>query len=200
MPRNRRPSRPFVAAVTALTLCAGTAVALGATGPATAAEAAAAATDEPSLTGAGKLDRRPGDNVHFAIDAHGLGDKARGSFFVSHHIDDVWGGYFKGRIDCLLTGGPVAVATGVVTEAHFEGKPGTPQLGDLKGKRFGFTVLDGGKGDKGGSKDRLGYSWAAQGLPTTGVDLCQSSAPIETLAKGDFTVHHWLPARKPAQH
>ncbi|MEV4869510.1 hypothetical protein, partial [Streptomyces syringium] len=147
--------------------------------------------DGPSLTGSAKLKRQPGDDVHFSFNAHGFAEKARGTFYVSHHMGKDWGGYFKGRIDCLLTGGPVAVATGVVTESHFKAAPGLPQVGDLKGKRFGFTVLDDGK--KG---DRLGYSWALDGLPEKSVGPCQGSAPFETLEKGNFKVQHWMPSRQ----
>ncbi|KPC60855.1 hypothetical protein [Streptomyces chattanoogensis] len=201
-----RVRHPFLVAATALTVGAATALTLGTTGAATAAESAAGApaatgahaarhtVDEPLLKGSAKLKRQPGDNVHFTFDAHGLGDKARGTFYVSHHIGKQWGGYFKGRIDCLLTGGPVAVATGIVEESHFQGAPGMPDVGDLKGKRFGFTVLDNGR------KDRLGYSWALDGLPEKSVGKCLGSAPIETLAKGNYTVHHWMPPRTPAKH
>ncbi|TXD00279.1 hypothetical protein FS847_02475 [Streptomyces sp. ISID311] len=185
--------RPFVTAATALAVCTATALTLGTTGPAAAAgtapQAARHTADEPSLTGSAKLQRKPGDNVHFRIDAHGFADKAHGTFYVSHHFGKVWGGHFKGRIDCLVTGGPVAVATGIVTESHFKDAPGLPHIGDLRGKRFGFTVLDNGK------KDRLGYSWAVDGLPKNSVGKCLSSAPFETLTKGDYTVHHWMPPR-----
>ncbi|MCR8572759.1 hypothetical protein [Streptomyces sp. Isolate_219] len=197
MPRIRRP---FVVAATALAVCTATALALGPTGPAAAAgngtgtQAARHTVDEPSLTGSAKLARQPGDNVHFRFNAHGFGERARGTFYVSHHIGKDWGGYFKGRIDCLVTGGPVAVATGIVTEMRFKNAPGMPELGDLRGKRFGFTVLDSGK------KDQLGYSWAMDGLPKNSVGKCLGSAPFETLAKGDFMVHHWMPPRTPAKH
>ncbi|MEU9119063.1 hypothetical protein AB0C96_04235 [Streptomyces sp. NPDC048506] len=201
-----RVRHPFVVAATALTMGAATVLTLGTTGAASAATTVAAApaasgahtarhtVDEPLLKGSAKLKRRPGDDVHFTFDAHGFADKARGTFYVSHHMGPQWGGYFKGRIDCLLTGGPVAVATGVVSESHFRGAPGMPAIGDLKGKRFGFTVLDDGK------KDRLGYSWALDGLPKNSVGKCQGSAPFETLEKGDYTVHHWMPPREPAKH
>ncbi|MBT2365681.1 hypothetical protein J7E88_10215 [Streptomyces sp. ISL-10] len=188
-----RIRRPFVVAAAALTACTAAALTLGSTGSATATEgarpAAAQAVHAPSLKGSAKLERLPGDNVHFAFDARGFADAAHGTFYVSHHFGDTWGGYFKGRIDCLLTGGPVAVATGIVTESHFKDAPGLPQIGDLKGKRFGFTVLDKGK------KDRLGYSWAMDGLPKNSVPKCLGSAPFETLETGDFTVQHWMPPR-----
>lgn len=199
--------RPFLVTATTLIVGAATALTLGTTGAATAAESTAGSpagtgahpaarrtVEEPLLKGSAKLKRQPGDNVHFTFDAHGFGDKARGTFYASHHVGKQWGGYFKGRIDCLVTGGPVAVATGIVEESHFQGAPGMPEIGDLKGKRFGFTVLDDGK------KDRLGYSWAMDGLPKNSVGKCLGSAPFETLEKGDFTVHHWMPPREPARH
>ncbi|TJZ58984.1 hypothetical protein FCH28_02215 [Streptomyces piniterrae] len=195
-----RLRRPLVAAATALTVGAAAALTLGTTGAATAAGAGTQAAphttphtaDGPLLKGSAKLERQPGDNVHFTFDAHGFADKARGTFYVSHYVGKNWGGYMKGRIDCLLTGGPVAVATGIVTESRFKNTPGMPEVGDLKGKRFGFTVLDDGK------KDRLGYSWAMDGLPTDSVGKCLGSAPIETLEKGDYKVHHWMPSREAA--
>ncbi|WP_406204475.1 hypothetical protein [Streptomyces decoyicus] len=196
MPRIRRP---LVVAAAALAACTATALTLGTTGPAAAAEAGPRAArhsaDAPSLTGSAKLARQPGDNVHFRINAHGFADKAHGTFYVSHHFGKVWGGYFQGRIDCLVTGGPVAVATGIVTASHFKSAPGLPEIGDLRGKRFGFTVLDGGK--KG---DRLGYSWAMDGVPKNSVGKCLGSAPFETLEKGDYKVHHWTPSHEAAKN
>ncbi|MFI1369347.1 hypothetical protein [Streptomyces griseochromogenes] len=196
MPRIRL-RRPLVAAATVLAVGTATVLTLGDTGAATAAETGAHGVphivDEPMLKGSAKLKRGSGDNAYFSVDAHGFADKAHGTFYVSHHIGPEWGGYFKGHIDCLLTGGPVAVVTGVVSESHFKDAPGMPHVGDLKGKRFGFTVLDDGK------KDRLGYSWAIDGLPKKSVGKCESSAPFETLEKGDYTVHHWMPPREPAK-
>lgn len=197
-----RIRRSAVAATMALSACAAAVLTVASVGPTAAAADSAAAhvaaqrpsIDEPSLTGSAKLKRRPGDNVHFTVDAHGFADKAHGTFHVSHRFGKEWSASFKGRIDCLITGGPVAVATGIVTESHFKAAPGLPHIGDLKGKRFGFTVLDGGK--KG---DRLGYSWAMDGLPKKSVGKCLSSAPFETLEKGNFTVHHWMPPREPAK-
>ncbi|MFH9419746.1 hypothetical protein [Streptomyces sp. NPDC017529] len=95
-------SRPLrVAAAAALALCAGTALTLGIQVPAMAAPAATApvpaplaagsTTGEPSLTGAGQLKRRPGDDVHFAFDARGFADKAGGTFSAGHHVDGKWG-------------------------------------------------------------------------------------------------------------
>ncbi|MFI9722823.1 hypothetical protein ACIHFE_24725 [Streptomyces sp. NPDC052396] len=182
-----RMRHPFAVSAAVLTVALAGTLALGTTGSASATETVRKTADEPSLTGSGKLKRKPGDNVHFAFNAHGFADKAHGTFYVSHHMGKQWGGYFKGRIDCLLTGGPVAVATGIVTESHFKSAPGLPAIGNLRGKRFGFTVLDDGK------TNRLGYSWAMDGLPKNSVGKCLGSAPFETLEKGHFKVHHWMP-------
>ncbi|MBZ4321109.1 hypothetical protein [Streptomyces huiliensis] len=190
MPRARR-SLTTVAA--ALAGCAAIGLTTGAASPAAAdgsgRPAAVRAADEPSLTGSGKLARKPGDDVRFAFDAHGFAEKAHGTFRVSHRFGPKWSASFSGRIDCLITGGKAAVATGVVTEAHVVDAPGLPKVRNLKGKRFGFTVLDEGR------KDRLGYSWALDGLPTKSVPKCLGSAPFETVEKGDYKVHHWLPRR-----
>ncbi|MGK5640031.1 hypothetical protein ACSNOK_17190 [Streptomyces sp. URMC 126] len=188
-----RARRPLTAAATALAGCTVIALTTGVASPAVAdgsgRPAVARAADEPSLTGTGKLARKPGDDVRFTFDAHGFLDKARGTFRVSHRFGPKWSVFFSGRIDCLLTGGPSAVATGVVTESHVVDAPGLPKVRDLKGKRFGFTVLDGGRAD------RLGYSWALDGLPTKSVPKCLGSAPFETVEKGDYKVHHWMPRR-----
>ncbi|MEU5683377.1 hypothetical protein DEJ48_32930 [Streptomyces venezuelae] len=110
------------------------------------------------------------------------GGGATGTFhFV--HLDRPGGegGWAKGRVDCLMTGGKVATATGIITEGNFK---------KMKGKRVGFTVDDRGR------NDRVGYSWAAygatQGQPDT-LALCASSAPYEKVRKGtgDSDVVPW---------
>lgn len=131
---------------------------------------------EPGLTGAAKLYRKAGDDIRFTFDAHGLAGKAHGTFGFSHHGGNVGagGGYATGRVDCLLSGGTVAVATGVITRTDISG---------WAGRRVGFTV------DAGTHPQRLGYSWAAGGDPATmDVAPCLSSAPIETVQDGGFTV------------
>ncbi|MGK5543854.1 hypothetical protein ACSNOH_03810 [Streptomyces sp. URMC 127] len=192
MPQVRR-RRSLPSVIVALGVCAAVIAGVAATD----GTAVAQAKDEPSLVGSVKLKRKPGDDVRFTIDAHGFADKAQGTFDVSHQHGKDFDARFKGRIDCLLTGGPVAVATGIVTDAQVKAAPGipVPPAEELKGKRFGFTILDGGKG---GKKDRLGYSWAMDGFPVNSVGKCVSSAPFETLEKGDFTVHHWGPPRSGA--
>ncbi|MGC0419297.1 hypothetical protein [Embleya sp. AB8] len=133
---------------------------------------------EPALTGSAKLFRKTGDDIRFTFDAHGLADQAHGTFRFEHHSATL-NVTAEGRIDCLLSGGSVAVATGIITSA---------EPAQLVGKRVGFTVHDNG------THDRLGYSWAAGGDPATmTVEKCLSSAPIETVESGNLVVAHWEP-------
>jgi hypothetical protein len=140
-----------------------------------------------TLTGSAKLYRKTTEDVTFTFDAHLAQrdnmrpDKATGTFrFV--HLDKPGGkgGWAEGRIDCLMTGGKVATATGVITGTN---------LKDIKGGRVGFSVHDQGK------QDRVGYSWAAVGGPdgTKKLPKCTSSAPFEMVKKGtgDFHVKPW---------
>ncbi|WP_329445490.1 hypothetical protein [Streptomyces canus] len=140
-----------------------------------------------ALTGSAKLSRTLGDDITFTFDAHLAARhrmdpaKATGTFRFSHYLDGE-GAWAKGRIDCLVTGGKVAVATGVITGSDLPG---------AKGKRVGFTVHDVGR------HDRLGYSWASVGNPVETKDLpkCVSSAPFERVKNGtgDFRVLPWQP-------
>ncbi|MET7836168.1 hypothetical protein ABZS44_25470 [Micromonospora sediminicola] len=142
-----------------------------------AAAAAPVPASEPRLVGAGRMDRPAGEDVRFAFDAHGFATLARGTFRVSHY-DGGRGGWFAGRIDCLIVAGPVAVATGVVTDSTFP---------EFVGVRKGFTVYDHGR------HDRVGYSWALDETGTESVPLCLSGAPYESVASGDFRVTEWFP-------
>ncbi|GAA3073279.1 hypothetical protein FHS39_004284 [Streptomyces olivoverticillatus] len=178
-----RPSRTRLATVGgALLLTAAVAC------PALAADSAGDThfAKEPALTGSAKMYRYSGDTVHFSFDAHGAGEQAKGTFGFSHRFVQGGGAWAEGRIDCLISGGNVAVATGIVTRTD---KPG------LKGKRVGFTVVDQGKG----KRDRLGYSWAITNDPSSMKDLpkCVSSAPYEIVESGDFTVAPWEPQPLP---
>ncbi|MGV9884239.1 Repetin [Streptomyces sp. NPDC003006] len=161
--------------------------------PGTSAAASHAAADHAekreaaALTGSAKMYRKTTEDVTFTFDAHlaaennGDPSKATGTFrFV--HLDKPGGkgGWAKGRIDCLMTGGKVATATGVITDTN---------LKQIKGGRVGFTVHDQGR------IDRVGYSWAAVGGPdnTRKLPKCTSSAPHEKVKKGtgDFHVLPW---------
>lgn len=154
-------------------------------------EAAAPETNRPreaaALTGTAKLHRSAGDDITFSFDAHLAAKdkadpmKATGTFAFSHYQNGN-GARAEVAVDCLLTGGKVAVVSGIVTESDLPG---------VEGKRVGVTVHDLGR------HDRLGYSWAATGTPAEmdGLPKCVSSAPFEKVAKGtgDFTVVPWQP-------
>ncbi|MER6162743.1 hypothetical protein ABT147_45955 [Streptomyces sp. NPDC001868] len=140
-----------------------------------------------ALTGSAKLSRTSEEDITFTFDAHLAAEnnmdplQATGTFRFSHYLDGE-GHWAEGRIDCLVTGGKVAVATGVITRTS---------LPDAKGNRVGFTVHDQGR------HDRLGYSWASVGNPEETKDLpkCVSSAPFEKVkgGTGDFRVLPWNP-------
>lgn len=166
--------------------------------PAPAAKGSAAAEAKPreaaALTGRAKMFRKTTEDVTFTFDAHlakrynGDPRKATGTFkFV--HLDKPGGrgGWAKGRIDCLVTGGKVASATGIITETS------DGLMEKVKGGRVGFSVHDKGPG----KLDRLGYSWGATGGPTGDKKLprCNSAAPFEVVKKGtgDFHVTPWHP-------
>lgn len=144
-----------------------------------------------ALTGTAKLFRKTTEDVTFTFDAHlaaennASPDKATGTFkFV--HLDKPGGkgGWAKGRIDCLVTGGKVATATGIITETSPDAL-----MRSTKGGRVGFSVHDQGK------HDRVGYSWAATGGPDSSKKLskCNSAAPFEKVRNGtgDFHVLPW---------
>ncbi|MFJ8077704.1 Repetin [Streptomyces sp. NPDC096176] len=141
-----------------------------------------------ALTGSAKLYRSLGDDITFTFDAHLAAEdnndptKATGTFRFSHYLNGE-GAYAEAEVDCLLTGGKVAVVSGVITRSDLTG---------AKGKRVGITVHDAGR------KDRLGYSWAATGSPAEAPDLprCVGSAPFEKVkaGTGDFEVLPWKPA------
>lgn len=151
-------------------------------------EAAPAQREAAALTGTAKLYRSAGDDITFSFDAHLAAKdtadptKATGTFEFSHYLDGK-GARATAKVDCLLTGGKVAVVSGVITDSDLPG---------AEGKRVGVTVHDVGR------HDRLGYSWASTGSPaeTKGLPRCVSSAPFEKVGKGtgDFTVVPWNPA------
>ncbi|MFJ4978783.1 Repetin [Streptomyces coeruleorubidus] len=140
-----------------------------------------------ALTGEAKLYRSAGDDITFSFDAHLAAKdkadpmKATGTFEWSHYLNGE-GAWAKAEVDCLLTGGKVAVVSGVITDSDLPG---------AEGKRVGITVHDAGR------HDRLGYSWASTGSPVETKDLpkCVGSAPFEKVRKGtgDFTVVPWQP-------
>lgn len=194
--RRLNSTRSRVIAIgTALLICAGAAGAAVASdgsdrsdgGGAQTATSHTKAREAAALTGSAKLYRKTTEDVTFTFDAHLAAknnddpSKATGTFHFIH-LDKPGGegGWAKGRIDCLITGGKVATATGIVTDSN---------LDDIVRGRVGFTVHDQGK------HDRVGYSWASVGRPdgTKNLPKCTSSAPFEKAKKGsgDFDVVPW---------
>ncbi|CAL9397091.1 Repetin [Streptomyces griseomycini] len=156
--------------------------------------ASAAPAERPreaaALTGTAELYRSAGDDITFTFDAHLAAEdrddplEATGTFAFAHYLNGR-GARAEAKVDCLLTGGKVAVVSGVITSSDLPG---------ARGKRVGVTVHDRGPGHR----DRLGYSWAATGSPaeTEGLPKCVGSAPFERVKRGtgDFTVVPWQPA------
>ncbi|MFD3478531.1 hypothetical protein [Streptomyces sp. NPDC058695] len=177
-------ARIHVLAATAALLVAGAAGTAAATADDGVAHRPHAEREAAALTGSAKLYRPLGDDITFTFDAHLAAkddmepEKAYGTFAFSHYLHGK-GGWAKGRVDCLLTGGKVAVMTGVVTDSD------TP----FKGKRVGITVQDDGP------HDRVGYSWVSPDTEKNKVPQCLGSAPFETVKKGtgDFRVLPWRP-------
>ncbi|MFJ8695551.1 Repetin [Streptomyces roseolilacinus] len=180
------PARHGAAAVQAATGVAapqGTAVSKAAA-PKGAAPRGAAAEEAAALTGAAKL-YRPGHDIDFAFDAHLAAEDlmdpmaASGTFRLRHVFPDGSSGWARARVDCLATGGKVAVVTGVVEES--DRWP--------RGRRVGVTVHDLGR------HDRLGYSWMTQDPGQGDVPPCTGSAPFEKVdgRTGDFRVVPWQP-------
>ncbi|MFW6692648.1 Repetin [Streptomyces sp. MAR4 CNX-425] len=143
--------------------------------------------DAAALTGTAKLTRSLGDDITFSFDARLAAEhndnprKATGTFRFSHYLNGE-GAWAEAEVDCLVTGGKVAVVSGVITDTDLPG---------AKGLRVGVTVHDKGH------RDRLGYSWAGTGSPVEDKDLapCVSSAPFEKVKRGtgDYRVLPWRP-------
>jgi hypothetical protein len=190
---NRRTRTALLGSALLLTVAAA-AGAAGAAGPGEKRESTTASAPDESrreaaaLTGKAKLYRSAGDDITFSFDAHLAAKdtadpmKATGTFEWSHYLNGE-GARAKAKVDCLVTGGKVAVVSGVITESDLPG---------AEGKRVGITVHDAGR------HDRLGYSWASTGSPVETKELpkCVGSAPFEKVRKGtgDFTVVPWRPA------
>ena len=138
-----------------------------------------------ALTGSAKLYRPAGDDITMSFDAHLAKDawpsEATGTFSFSHYKGE-FAAAADVKVDCLATGGKVAVVTGVITR-------GEGLLAPAVGKRVGISVHDTGKG-----RDRLGYSWMASNNPLKDeVPKCTSGAPFERTKEGtgDLRVLPW---------
>lgn len=165
-------------------LAAALLITAGAAGSATASgDGRDGSREAAALTGTAKLYRPAGDDITFSFDAH-LAAKDRqnplaatGTFRFSHYKGD-WGGAADVKVDCLTTGGKVAVVTGIVTKTDVPG---------LLHKRVGVSVHDDGR------RDRLGYSWIP-GEEEKDLRPCMSAAPFERVkaGTGDFDVLPWV--------
>jgi len=194
--RSNRLRAVALAAALLATATAGTAAAAGDSGTDSAesgksgknpASADRGQRPAASLTGTAKLTRSLGDDITFSFDARLAAKhnddplRATGTFRFSHYLNGE-GAWAEADVDCLVTGGKVAVVSGVITDTDLPG---------AKGLRVGVTVHDQGR------NDRLGYSWAATGSPVEDKDLapCVSSAPFEKVKRGtgDFRVLPWQP-------
>ncbi|MFE7586756.1 Repetin [Streptomyces gardneri] len=180
---NRRTKIVAVAAAVLLTLGAGGIAAASVDEAPAPAAARATVSEAAALTGTAKLYRPAGDDITFSFDAH-LAEKDRqdpmkatGTFRFSHYKGD-WGGYAKVKVDCLTTGGKVAVVSGVVVETDVK---------EFKKARVGVTVHDDANGD------RLGYTWMTADPKKDKVPPCLSGAPFEKVKEGtgDFEVVPW---------
>ncbi len=171
---------------TVVLCCALLLLTAGTVGPAATATDAPQQREAAAVTGTAKLYRSAGDDITFSFDAHLAAKdkadpmKATGTFEWSHYLNGD-GAWAKAKVDCLVTGGKVAVVSGVVTDSDLPG---------AKGTRVGITVHDLGR------HDRLGYSWATtEDLGPKDLPKCVGSAPFEKVRKGtgDFTVVPWQP-------
>ncbi|GAA0577943.1 hypothetical protein HPO96_14445 [Kribbella sandramycini] len=118
------------------------------------------------LGGTSKTPQFFGDPLRFTVAARiapgDNADQVKGKFHVTHHKPD--GSVvadFQGRITCLATGGPVGVATGVVTKSVDAG---------LVGKPVSFSFKD-------GRTDRLGWLWGFSATDEP-INDCQSITPF----------------------
>jgi hypothetical protein len=94
------------------------------------------------------------------------------------------------EVDCLVTGGPVATVTAILTDSNapelrelidrYQGSTDPDELAQL---RRGLVVYDGGR------RDRVGHSW----LVDAPLAKCRGTAPFLEGENGGFTVRHWVP-------
>jgi hypothetical protein len=164
------------------------------------ASASAGAAGKPanaSVTGSAQVfyTYSPDDDIRFSFDARsapfsrpdaeapeGTPTDARGTVKFSHWVAALNRTYLvEAEVDCLLTGGPSATLTAIVT---------TTSDGQMeKGTRLGFSVYDaGGKDRAGHGRDRMGFSWGK----ADGRDLrkCMAPAPFNAVTRGGYSVKH----------
>ncbi|MEO3753228.1 hypothetical protein [Streptomyces sp. B6B3] len=199
-PNRQSPQRPnrktasIPRRLTALSCVA--AAALTVAGSASPAAPTPARPEKASVVGSARVffHYAPDDDIRFAFDAHrapftrptdeapqGTPTDARGTVTFTHRFagEDVTY-VVEAEVDCLLTGGPVATLTAIVTWSSH----GQTEVG----QRLGFSVHDGDADGAGGGQDRMGFSWGA----ADGRDLrpCLAPAPFTEVTAGDYTVRH----------
>ena len=116
---------------------------------------------------------------------------ATGTVRVSHRLaEDGTTVRFEAAVDCLVTSPGNATLTAVVTRAD-------EPVRDWVGKRVGFSVHDGGRDDRGRSRDRVGFSWVlaadqddAGTWGAARVGTCQAPAAFSPVTRGGYTVRH----------
>jgi hypothetical protein len=119
---------------------------------------------------------------------NGLATDARGTVKISHHSPQgEWTVEQEAAVDCLVTSPGNATLTAIVT---WDNHP----TEDWVGKRYGFSVHDGGNG----GHDRMGFSWSVvngiqnengeweEGKPGT----CMGPAAFAPVTKGGYAVKH----------
>jgi hypothetical protein len=120
--------------------------------------------------------------------ANGLPTDARGTVKISHHSPQ--GGWTieqEAAVDCLVTSPGNATLTAVVTRDNHPTE-------DRVGKRYGFSVHDGGTG----RHDRMGFSWSVvNGVQNENGDweegkpgFCMGPGAFAPVAKGGYVVKH----------
>jgi hypothetical protein len=138
--------------------------------PAGAAGTPAAGTtaDAGPVVRAAVADRTVRLDLAAAIPAGGNAKDVTGTF---RFADRRAASYVEGRVDCLATGGPVAMATGLVTGSDDAAKIGKP---------VSFSLKD-------GAIDRVGWLWSwSDGHPAI-VD-CRSTVPFRAARPGSVLV------------
>ncbi|WP_424887095.1 hypothetical protein [Streptomyces sp. XH2] len=192
---SRRKTAAVLAALAVTVTLAGASTASAHTGHQEARKPAVA-----SVTGSATFELpywKDKDVRSFSFDAHGapytralpgapqgMPFDAEGTVKVSHHFAGQNVTHTaEGRVDCLVTSPHTATLTAVITKVS----PGGP---DWVGKRMGFSVHDGGKGEP----DRVGFSWNGLNLDDKGQDVpvgtCMAPAPYAPVVKGGYTVKH----------
>lgn len=123
----------------------------------------------------------------------GAPNDATGTVKITHYAAQ-WNITFtaEGQVDSMVTAPGYATLTAVITTVS----PGGPE--HWIGKRFGFSVYDGGKDKPRSSRDRVGFSWEFMNLTKNDagewteaeVGTSMAPAPFAPVVNGGYTVTH----------